>query len=270
MPLESGKSEAAFSHNVAAEKNAGKPTKQAVAIAYSKQRGDCDLAPDSEDCSLDADPSEVEIEAAIEAGERELKHQQKALSTLKAHDRMPLELAARAAHDRALHEIDLDKHLHIHDANISKAMVCPYLGSEIPEHQALSLDPSRTYMLYRDSAELQAAAPTYENKPLMADHVAVSADNPQKHYIVGSVSNVRFSHPYLKADVTVWDGEAIKRIQDGSQAEISCGYRYTCDMSPGTTPEGEKYDGVMRNLGCNHVALVSAGRCGSDVTASEG
>ena len=40
MPLESGKSKGAFSHNVAAEINAGKKQEQAVAIAYSKQRGD--------------------------------------------------------------------------------------------------------------------------------------------------------------------------------------------------------------------------------------
>lgn len=36
MPLESGKSKAAFSHNVATEISAGKSQKQAVAIAYSK------------------------------------------------------------------------------------------------------------------------------------------------------------------------------------------------------------------------------------------
>jgi hypothetical protein len=38
MPLKSGKSKAAFSSNVRAEVQAGKPVKQAVAIAYSKQR----------------------------------------------------------------------------------------------------------------------------------------------------------------------------------------------------------------------------------------
>lgn len=40
MPLESGGGRAAFGHNVKTEMNAGKPQKQAVAIAYSKQRGD--------------------------------------------------------------------------------------------------------------------------------------------------------------------------------------------------------------------------------------
>lgn len=38
MPLEKGKSRSAFSHNVRAEIDAGKPQKQAVAIAYSEKR----------------------------------------------------------------------------------------------------------------------------------------------------------------------------------------------------------------------------------------
>jgi len=40
MPLEKGKSKEAFSHNVATEIKAGKPQKQAVAIAYSVARKD--------------------------------------------------------------------------------------------------------------------------------------------------------------------------------------------------------------------------------------
>ena len=38
MPLEVGKSEAVISHNIATERHAGKPEKQAVAIAYSVKR----------------------------------------------------------------------------------------------------------------------------------------------------------------------------------------------------------------------------------------
>jgi hypothetical protein len=38
MPLERSKSKAAFSHNIEAEMHAGKPQKQAVAIAYSEKR----------------------------------------------------------------------------------------------------------------------------------------------------------------------------------------------------------------------------------------
>lgn len=51
MPLESGSSKKAVSSNIATEMNAGKPQKQAVAIAYSK----AGLArKDMEDSILDA------------------------------------------------------------------------------------------------------------------------------------------------------------------------------------------------------------------------
>lgn len=38
MPLQSGKSKAAFKQNIRTEVAAGKPIKQAVAIAYAQQR----------------------------------------------------------------------------------------------------------------------------------------------------------------------------------------------------------------------------------------
>lgn len=48
MPLEKGKSEKAFSHNVRTEMNAGKPQKQAVAIAY-RQAGEKKETPKAKD-----------------------------------------------------------------------------------------------------------------------------------------------------------------------------------------------------------------------------
>jgi hypothetical protein len=40
MPLMEGKSQRAFEHNLKAELKAGKPKRQALAIAYAKKRGD--------------------------------------------------------------------------------------------------------------------------------------------------------------------------------------------------------------------------------------
>jgi hypothetical protein len=98
----------------------------------------------------------------------------------------------------------------------------------------------------------------------MIEHVAVSADDPQKMVTVGTVSNVRWKAPYLVADLCVWDGEAIRAIQNEAQRELSCGYRYKAVMKPGTIG-GEKFDGRMVHLHGNHVALVATGRVGSDV-----
>jgi hypothetical protein len=172
------------------------------------------------------------------------------------------------AMDKSTRRQDLDGHLHVEGVNISKANVCPYLGSEIPNGAELGLDMGKTYMLYRDAAELEASAPTYENKPLMITHIGVSADQPQKYYIAGTVSNVRWSAPYLKADLAVWDGEAIKDIEAETKRELSCGYRYKADMTPGVA-NGVKYDGIMRGITGNHVALVEAGRVGPDVLVGD-
>jgi uncharacterized protein len=172
--------------------------------------------------------------------------------------------------DRSTRRFDVDGRLHVADCRISAARVNEYLGSEIPGYESLNLEPSRLYRMYRTPAALKAAAPTFENMPLMLDHVAVSAAEPQKMRTVGAISNVRWLAPYLVADISVWDKTAIDLIQNGQQREISAAYRYTVDMTPGKTPDGEAFDGRMLSpLTCNHVALVSTGRVGPDCTVGD-
>ena len=45
---------------------------------------------------------------------------------------------------------DADGHLHVASSIVSAAQVNPYQGSEIPNWQALGLDPQRVYMLLRE------------------------------------------------------------------------------------------------------------------------
>jgi hypothetical protein len=171
--------------------------------------------------------------------------------------------------DRSLRSLDRDQRLHVESCNISKAMVCGYKGREIPDYETLGLDPKKTYQLYRDPIELRAAAQTFKNMPLMLGHVVVSAENPEKESIVGTIgTDARFEYPYLKASIAVWDQEAIDLIESRDQEQISCGYYYKCDLTPGQA-DGISYDGVMRNLQCNHVALVPLGRAGPDVVVSD-
>jgi hypothetical protein len=98
----------------------------------------------------------------------------------------------------------------------------------------------------------------------MMQHVASTADQPNKPYIAGSVSNVRYRHPFLIGDLTIWDAEAIGVIEDESQRELSAGYRYVPDMTPGWTDDGESYEGSMLEIAINHIALVETGRVGPD------
>jgi len=163
---------------------------------------------------------------------------------------------------------DVDGRLHVVDSKISAARINDYLGSEIPQSEELGLDPSRLYRVYRDASALRDAAASFEHLPLMDEHIAVSATDPQKHRVVGAVSNVRWQAPYLVADLVCWDAQVIARIQDGSQREISCAYRYRAINQPGTV-NGESFDLKMADLIGNHVALVPEGRVGRDVVVAD-
>lgn len=172
--------------------------------------------------------------------------------------------------DRAsIRRVDEDGHMHIERTPISKATVNPYYGREIPGWQELRLNPDRVYYLLRDPEELEKAAATFEGKPLLLDHEPVSSDAHPDDRTVGAVGQgVKWESPYLTAPLTVWRADAIGRIEDGSQKELSSAYRYRPDMTPGTY-QGQRYDGVMRDIIGNHVALVHEGRAGSDVVVGD-
>ena len=173
------------------------------------------------------------------------------------------------AQDRSLRSYDQDGRLHVESSNISKAAVNPYYGSEIPNYQQLGLEPEKVYYLLRDPEELGKAAPTFNNLPLLSKHIPVSADEPQKEVIAGTTgSDTVFEDGYLKCSLAVWDAEAIAGIESGEQVELSSAYHYTADMTAGEF-EGRHYDGVMRDIVGNHVALVDVGRAGRDVVVSD-
>ncbi len=171
--------------------------------------------------------------------------------------------------DRSARTTDADGRLHVAGCRISKAAVNVYLGREIPNFDTLGLKPDAQYPMYRDSAELAKAAPSFENMPLLLDHVPVSADEPAQDMICGTVSNVRFQDPYLVADLTVWRRDAIDAIESGERKEISCAYRFVPDMTAGIHKSGARFAGVMRALQANHVAIVESGRAGRDVMVAD-
>lgn len=173
------------------------------------------------------------------------------------------------AFDRAsVRRYDDDGRLHVAITNISKANVCQYYGSEIPQWQSLGLDAQKVYRLLRDPAALEAAAPTFNNVPLQLKHVHQKASDPQSDLIVGSISGAVFVSPYLSASLCVWHEQGIAAIETETMVELSASYHYDAVMEPGEF-EGEAYDGKMTNIRGNHVALVEEGRAGPDVLVAD-
>lgn len=69
---------------------------------------------------------------------------------------------------------------------------------------------------------------------------------------------------FVEATLGVFDSDLISAIERGDEREVSCGYLRAFDPTPGEY-NGERYDGVQRNIRYNHVAIVTKGRAGPDV-----
>lgn len=93
----------------------------------------------------------------------------------------------------------------------------------------------------------------------------ITAENSKKYGVGIIVDAPRRRDNMVATSVLVTDADAIKAIETGRAAELSCGYECDVDDTPGVTPDGQRYDSIQRNIRGNHVALVPQGRAGPDV-----
>lgn len=173
---------------------------------------------------------------------------------------------------RSVRSTDRNGNMHVAFSHITKAQVRPYRGNEIPNWRDLGLDPTKIYKGYCPPEELskKETVESTNGIPIQLNHHADYADDPKKDTRIGSTGDQgKWNPPYLDNSLHFQDEDAIKRIKDGSMRELSLSYRYTPDFTAGTTPDGEAYDFVMRDITANHVALVEKGRAGRDVLVED-
>lgn len=106
----------------------------------------------------------------------------------------------------------------------------------------------------------------------------VTLDHPRSRLVTPdtarsvSVGHVReVGHPdgkFVATSLAILDGATIDAIDKGQLQEISAGYECLLDPTPGTTPEGEPYSVIQRQVLYNHIALGPSGwgRAGGDVS----
>jgi hypothetical protein len=107
---------------------------------------------------------------------------------------------------------------------------------------------------------------SFEDAPLTKLHPArlVDKDNARE-LAVGMVKEApRRDGDLAVSRVVVMDAGAIAAVESGELPAVSCGYTCDYDPTPGVTPQGERYDGVQRNIVGNHLALVPVGRAGPE------
>jgi uncharacterized protein len=122
---------------------------------------------------------------------------------------------------------------------------------------------------YRPEEEVskQDSLLSLANLPVTLEHPPelLTPDTCREYQRGHTGSNVEYRTPFAYGVVTITDADAIKAIEDGDAREVSVGYRVKFDATPGYTPEGERYDGIQREISGNHVAIVRKGRAGPEV-----
>ncbi|MDX0523018.1 DUF2213 domain-containing protein [Sinorhizobium medicae] len=153
------------------------------------------------------------------------------------------------------------------DVRTARTGIQLYAGHEVGKPEMA------TVKVYRPEDQVfdKASLGSYAHKPVTNDHPdeAVTADN-WKALSVGQIGDeVARDGEFVRVPLVVMDGATISEIEGGKR-ELSAGY--TCDLAwePGTTPAGEKYDAIQKDIRINHVAIVQRGRAGSEARIGDG
>lgn len=160
-------------------------------------------------------------------------------------------------------------------ARAARTGVYQYLGREVdPEGKRFAAD--EVVNVYRPADEVFAreSVASFVGKPITDDHPseAVTAANWRdlaRGTIMGAARDTLEDGDFVSFDLAFMDADTIAKV-DAGKKELSNGYDCTVEFTDGVAPDGTKYQAIQRNIRGNHVALVKAGRAGSQCSLGDG
>jgi len=153
------------------------------------------------------------------------------------------------------------------DARIARTGIQIYHGSEVGKPNMAEV------RIYRPGSEVfsEDTLKSAAHRPVTNDHPDehVTSKNWKEHAVGQTGDEVSGEGIFIRVPLMVSDESAISDIEAGKQ-ELSAGYTCDLDFTAGTTPSGEAYDAIQKNIRLNHVAIVQHGRAGSQVRIGDG
>jgi hypothetical protein len=126
-----------------------------------------------------------------------------------------------------------------------------------------------TVRVYRPEEEVfnKDALHSFGHRPVTVDHppVLVDAKNWKKYAKGTTGGDVLRDGEFITVPMALMDEDAISTVLSGEKVELSMGYTADLDFTPGTTPTGEQYDAIQRNIRGNHLAIVDTARGGKQL-----
>lgn len=171
--------------------------------------------------------------------------------TINFHDTIALDSKPSKTHDGYL----------VATARVARTGIQIYSGNELGKPE---MDVVR---VYRPESEVfnDKTMQSFAYRPMTNDHPSemVTAEN-WKGLSIGQVGGeVARDGEFIRVPLVMMDAAAIKDYENGKR-ELSMGYSAEIVFDAGTTPDGEEYDAIQKNIRNNHLALVDKARAGKE------
>jgi hypothetical protein len=142
-----------------------------------------------------------------------------------------------------------------------------YRGSE------LGVKDKDVVRIFRDESEVFAkdSLVSFAGKPFTDNHppVMVNAKNWRKYSAGDAGDEILRDGEFVRVPMMLRDANTIAKVKKG-KVQLSVGYGCNIDWTPGTSPQGEAYDGRQTDIRVNHIAVVDAARGGDKLSIGDG
>lgn len=149
------------------------------------------------------------------------------------------------------------------EPRVARTGIQEYFRGEL---DPLAEDASAKVRIWRPESEVfdRESLKSYANRPVTVGHPEMPVSpSSWKQVAVGQVgSEVVRDGEHVRVPMMVMDQAAIDMAAAEEASQLSLGYTMHVDWTPGTTPDGDEYDGTARRIRANHVALVDEARGG--------
>lgn len=148
--------------------------------------------------------------------------------------------------------------------------VQPYLAKELGLDKTMGLPPTKVVRVFRPKAEVDKAASTFDGLPVTLEHPTRMVNAKTWRTVArGETRATKAVDSGLESELLIRDDQLIQEVEAGTRKELSAGYDFHIELTPGKSPKGEAYDAIASDFIGNHVAVTKTARGGHDCRVAD-